>query len=93
MDCSGFVRWVYATSIGRDVLDGDTSTQIHKVQPVSAEAAQPGDLVFFGSLTKPHHVGIYIGNKQMINALKTGTNVETDSISMSDFIGFYHYAG
>src|SRR5260370_14312501 len=47
---------------------------------------QPGDLVFYGS--PPHHVGIYVGGGQMINALHSGTNVEYDSIYMEgDLIG------
>jgi cell wall-associated NlpC family hydrolase len=46
----------------------------------------PGDLVFYG--LPPHHVGIYVGGGQMINALHSGTNVEYDSIYMEgDLIG------
>src|SRR6185312_5516760 len=35
--------------------------------------ARPGDLVFFG--TPPHHVGIYAGDGQMIDAPHTGSTV------------------
>ncbi len=36
----------------------------------------------------PHHVGIYVGNGEMIDALHSGTNVEYDSIYIeSDLIG------
>ena len=43
---------------------------------------QPGDLVFFGS--DIHHVGLYIGNGQMIDAPDTGSFVRVDSIYWSD---------
>jgi cell wall-associated NlpC family hydrolase len=43
---------------------------------------EPGDLVFFGS--DIHHVGLYIGNGQMIDAPDTGSFVRVDSIFWSD---------
>ena len=96
VDCSGFTRWVYSIAFGSDVLGGgNTDSQISLLHRVSASNAQPGDLVFFGSsTTNTHHVGIYIGNGQMINALKTGTYVQTTSLSVfSDLVGYYHYNG
>jgi peptidoglycan DL-endopeptidase CwlO len=46
---------------------------------------QLGDLVFFGS--DIHHVGIYAGNGQMIDAPYTGVQVRYDSIFWGDLIG------
>lgn len=95
VDCSGFVRWVYSIAFGKDVFGGgDTNAQITNsaMQKIPASAAQPGDLVYFGVQGNLHHVGIYIGNNKMINALRTGTNVETDTL-LSDVYGFYHYEG
>ena len=45
-----------------------TYTQINVGQEVSEDELEPGDLVF------PHtgHVGIYVGNGQMIHAPHTG---------------------
>ena len=45
---------------------------------IPLSALQPGDLVFYGSPV--HHVGIYVGGGQMIDALHTGTVVRYDSI-------------
>ena len=71
-DCSGYVSWVINHSgwnYGRLGVMGleDICT------PVSAADAQPGDLVFFiGTYDAPYpnrptHVGIYVGNGQMIH--------------------------
>ena len=57
-DCSGFTQYVYAhfgVSIGRTTFD-----QINDGAPVSRNNLQTGDLVLFGSVGNPHHVGIYI---------------------------------
>lgn len=92
VDCSGFVRWVYALAFGADVLGaGNTNMQITRLHKVSTP--QPGDLVYYGkSTSNTHHVGIYIGNGQMINALRTGTNVRVDNVTvMSDRLGYFHY--
>jgi peptidoglycan DL-endopeptidase CwlO len=45
---------------------------------------QPGDLVFFGS--DLHHVGLFVGNGQMIEAPSTGQVVRYASIYRSDLV-------
>lgn len=91
LDCSGFSRWVYDLAYGSDVLgSGNTDSQLRRLHRVSASAAQPGDLVFFGTLSNTHHVGIYIGNGLMINAFATGTFIQTNHLG-SDLVGYYHY--
>ncbi|HTK07062.1 MAG TPA: NlpC/P60 family protein [Ktedonobacteraceae bacterium] len=95
LDCSGFVRWVYSIAFGSDVLNGSTYTMIDNphLQQIDATTAVPGDLVFFGaSAASVHHIGIYIGDGKMINALRTGTVVRTDPL-LSDLFGYYHYTG
>ena len=76
VDCSGLVNQVYGTS-------GTTFTQVAMGASVPSVAeAGPGDLIFFGPLApgEPHHVGIYVGNNQMIDAPHTGTSVRQESI-------------
>ncbi|WP_203924185.1 C40 family peptidase, partial [Rugosimonospora africana] len=90
VDCSGFTRWVYDLAYGFDVLGaGNTNNQIAELTRVSSPA--PGDLVFYGTSTaNTHHVGVYIGNGEMIDALQTGTVVREDSVSLeSDIVGYY----
>jgi hypothetical protein len=92
VDCSGFARWVYKLAYGSDVLGAvNTNGEIAVMHRVSSP--QAGDLVFYGTgPSNTHHVGVYIGNGKMIDALKTGTHVETDAVNiMSDVVGYYAY--
>ena len=70
-DCSGFTQNVYRQAAGIDI-SRTTYSQINVGTPVSQSELQPGDLVF------PHtgHVGIYIGNGNMIHAPQTGDVVK-----------------
>jgi cell wall-associated NlpC family hydrolase len=56
-------------------------TQYHATARVSETELRPGDLVFYGNPnTKIHHVGLYIGNRQMIDAPSAGKHVGVRSI-------------
>jgi hypothetical protein len=77
-DCSGLVQYVYG-QLGV-TLPRTSQEQVSVGTPVSSLAdAEPGDLVFFagsdGTDASPGHVGIYIGNGQMIDAPETGEDV------------------
>jgi cell wall-associated NlpC family hydrolase len=78
-DCSGLAMYCYA-QIGIGMSHGATDQQ-RQSKPVSISALQPGDLVFFGSASYSHHVGIYVGGGQMIHAPHTGAVVSYGSIS------------
>ena len=82
-DCSGLVQHVYG-DLGV-TLPRTSEEQATVGQPVDSLAdAQPGDLVFFagtdGTASAPGHVGIYIGNGQMIDAPQTGENVQVQAV-------------
>lgn len=82
-DCSGFVQYVYryfGISLGRTTYD-----QVDEGVAVSRNQLQPGDLVFFGSASAPHHVGIYVGNNSYIHAPQTGDVVKVSALTRSDF--------
>ncbi len=72
LDCSGLVQRVYA-DLGYD-LPRVSWQQAQAGRPVDSMAdAQPGDLLAFGSPV--HHIGIYIGDGQMIEAPRPGLDV------------------
>ena len=79
-DCSGFTQYVFA-HFGVN-LPRVSESQQNVGTLVSRANLQPGDLVFFG--TPAHHVGIYVGNGNMINAPHTGAVIRVQSLN-SDF--------
>lgn len=67
MDCSGFVYNALKDAgynVGRTTAQGYRSYG----STVSKEEMQPGDLVFFGKNGNASHIGIYIGDGQMIHS-------------------------
>jgi cell wall-associated NlpC family hydrolase len=94
VDCSGFTRWVYSLAVGRDVFGpGNTNAQIANRHLHRVKHPTPGDLTFYGASSRDtHHVGIYIGHGKMIDALRTGTSIRTDSVhAVTGLVGYYHY--
>lgn len=70
-DCSGFTQYVYKHAAGVDI-SRTTYSQINVGTPVNQSQLQPGDLIF----THAGHVGIYVGNGNMIHAPQTGDVVK-----------------
>ncbi|NYF38899.1 hypothetical protein HDA43_001058 [Streptosporangium sandarakinum] len=97
LDCSGLARWVYHLAYGRDVLGpGNTDDHVRRLTRVPADQARPGDLVFYGKVgkrtVKTHHVGIYVGGGEMVNALRTGTEVRIDPVTaVKGLAGYFRY--
>ncbi len=83
-DCSGFTQYVFG-QLGVQ-LPRTSEQQATVGTPVDSLAdAQPGDLIFFagsdGTASSPGHVGIYVGNGEMIDAPHTGTSVQVQAVS------------
>jgi cell wall-associated NlpC family hydrolase len=76
-DCSGLVQWSYKTA--GVALPRTAQEQFNTTQRVRAEEVRPGDLVFFHSTydagTPVTHVGIAMGNGQMLQAGSGGVGV------------------
>ncbi|MGY1699528.1 C40 family peptidase [Geodermatophilus sp. SYSU D00766] len=83
-DCSGLTQ--YAFQAAGISLPHSSKMQSQMGTAVSKADLQPGDLVFFYSPVS--HVGIYIGNGQMVHAPTSGDVVKVASIdSMGSYSG------
>jgi cell wall-associated NlpC family hydrolase len=82
-DCSGLTMWAWAHA--GVSLPHNSGMQQAAITPIAQSDLQPGDLMFFGSPV--HHVSMYIGNGQMVEAPYTGQFVRVVSASRSDFAG------
>ena len=84
-DCSGLTMMAWAQA--RMNLSHFTGSQWAETSRVPLSDLQPGDLVFYGDTGEnSHHVGLYIGGGQMIEAPETGKNVRYASIWRSDIV-------
>jgi cell wall-associated NlpC family hydrolase len=84
-DCSGLMAYAYAAA--GISLPHSSAMQSRMGQPVSRDELKPGDLIFFYSPVS--HVGMYIGNGQMVHAPTSGDVVKVASI---DVMGRYNSA-
>ncbi len=60
-----------------------SGAQWDEIQHIRIDELQPGDLVFYwsgGQRGDPSHVGLYVGDGQMIHAPGTGRSVRYESI-------------
>jgi cell wall-associated NlpC family hydrolase len=75
-DCSGLMLWSWAKA--GVSLPHSSASQSTMGSYVSLSDLQPGDLIFFGNPV--HHVGMYVGNGDMIDAPDTGSTVKIQPI-------------
>jgi cell wall-associated NlpC family hydrolase len=91
-DCSGLTMDALA-QVGITVThNANAQWQQTRSHSVAENQLAPGDLVFFagsdGTLTAPGHVGIYVGNGEIIDAPYTGAFVRFDPLtSIGGYVG------
>ena len=78
-DCSGFVLAVYK-NFGYS-LPRSSYAQSGAGRGVSYSEAQPGDIIYYGG-----HVGIYIGNGQIVHASTERSGIKITSATYRDII-------
>lgn len=80
LDCSGLVRWAY----GRAGLDvPHNSVALYGVgRRVAKSRLEAGDVLFFEGLG---HVGLYLGEGQMVHAPRTGKHVEVIRLAATNY--------
>ncbi|MFH8627525.1 NlpC/P60 family protein [Streptomyces vietnamensis] len=92
-DCSGLTLYAYAQAGITLPRTAAEQAGVGRRIPASAgiRALRPGDLVFFAfdptRNSTIHHVAIYLGNGQMINAPRPGTQVRTEALWDDGFAG------
>ncbi len=86
-DCSGLVQAAFAHAgvilprVAQDQFDAGPAVP-------AGSAVEPGDLVFFGNgPSAVDHVGIYVGEGEMIDAPHTGAVVRFDDADWPDLVG------
>ena len=78
-DCSGFV-WAVYQAFGYS-LPRSSYAQSSVGRAVSYSEAQPGDIIYYGG-----HVGIYIGNGQIVHASTERTGIKITSATYRSII-------
>jgi cell wall-associated NlpC family hydrolase len=88
-DCSGLVTYAWARA--GIPLTHYATTQYNSGPHPARNQLRPGDLVFFAhnpaNPSTIHHVGIYIGNGQMVEAPFTGARVRISNAFRPDYAG------
>ena len=88
-DCSGFTMYLYA-KLGYSLPHSATAQYKNCGYAVAKSDLQPGDLVFFSDSSHAiGHVGIYIGNGQIIHARYSVGKITIDSLSASYYASRY----
>lgn len=77
-DCSGLVHYAYSR-VGLDI-PRTTTGQYRQSQRIARRNLAPGDLVFFRLRGSVSHVGLYLGDGEMIHAPSTGNDVRIEPI-------------
>lgn len=79
-DCGGLVKYVYKQATNTDLPMGTTNQEKYGTE-ASLGSLQPGDLLFYGNRGATYHVGIYVGNNQMIHSPQPGQTVKAVDIT------------
>ncbi|HEY4536057.1 MAG TPA: NlpC/P60 family protein [Enteractinococcus sp.] len=87
-DCSGFTAWAYAQA--GISIPSSTSAILGSGQFVRTASPKPGDLVFQNGGS---HVGIYVGNGQMVGAQNPSVGTILHDVSRNPLMGYYTYVG
>ena len=84
-DCSGLTQWAWGQAgVG---IPRTADAQYHAVTRVSLSSMEPGDLVFWGSGGYADHVGIYVGNGDVVHAPSSGETVRIQAIWGNGLLG------
>jgi cell wall-associated NlpC family hydrolase len=85
-DCSGLMIYAFA-AVGKRLphYSGYQATAGRRV-PLSQK--RPGDMLFWASGGRIHHVALYIGNERMVEAPYSGSHVRIASVRYGGIVGY-----
>lgn len=85
-DCSGLMIYAFAAAgIRLPHYSGYQATAGRRV-PLSQKA--PGDLLFWATRGRIHHVALYIGDNQMVEAPFSGSHVRIATVRYGGIVGY-----
>lgn len=85
-DCSGLMIYAFAAAGKRlPHYSGYQATAGRRV-PLSQKA--PGDMLFWATRGQIHHVALYIGNNQMVEAPYSGSHVRIAQVRYGGIVGY-----
>jgi len=82
-DCSGLTHYAWAQA--GVVLPRNSRMQSNALPSVPKTDAKPGDLIFYYNPIS--HVGLYLGNGQMVHAPALGKTVSITSVNWAKVVG------
>lgn len=85
-DCSGLMIYAFAAAGKRLPHYSGYQAQAGRRVPLSQKA--PGDMLFWATRGRIHHVALYLGNDQMIEAPYSGSSVRIASVRYGGIVGY-----
>lgn len=85
-DCSGLMIYAFAAAGFRLPHYSGYQAQAGRQVPLSQK--RPGDMLFWATGGRIHHVALYIGNGQMIEAPYSGSHVRIASVRYGGIVGY-----
>lgn len=80
VDCSGFTRYVMQHGAGINLVHSSTG-QSRQGREIEVEQAKAGDLIFYGGSNYIDHVGIYMGDGQIVHASTVKTGIKISALN------------
>jgi cell wall-associated NlpC family hydrolase len=86
-DCSGLMIYVFSRALGYS-LPHYSGFQYNSGRKVPLAQKRPGDMLFWGTAGNIHHVALYIGGEQMIEAPYSGGAVRVASVRYTEIMPY-----
>ncbi|HET9117631.1 MAG TPA: NlpC/P60 family protein [Pseudonocardiaceae bacterium] len=86
-DCSGLMIYAFSRALGY-ALPHYSGFQYNAGRKIPLAQKRPGDMLFWGTAGDIHHVALYIGGEQMIEAPYSGAAVRVTSVRYTEIMPY-----